>query len=80
MNLKKLFILQNIATRAKKCINRHEFAAVLIIFPILKQLSSMKPEFDKTVEGCDNIVKQKYNSILDTLRATVIFFSNDVIF
>ncbi|KAG8235569.1 hypothetical protein J437_LFUL013119 [Ladona fulva] len=44
---------ENIAARAKRCINRHDFAAVLVVFPILKHLLAMKPEFDRTVEGCD---------------------------
>ncbi|KAL0278361.1 UNVERIFIED_CONTAM: hypothetical protein PYX00_000199 [Menopon gallinae] len=60
----------NIATRAKKCINRHDFVAVLIVFPILKQLLNMKPEFDKTVQGCDRNVKTKFMTILNTLHST----------
>lgn len=65
------YTFQNIASRAKKCINKHDFAAVLIIFPILKQLLNMKPEFDKTVQGCDPNVQKKYLSILNTLHSTV---------
>lgn len=65
------FLFQNIAARAKKCINRHDFAAVLVIFPILKHLLNMKPEFDKTFQGCDVNVQIKYTSILNTLHLTV---------
>ncbi|KAK6643351.1 hypothetical protein RUM43_004856 [Polyplax serrata] len=61
---------ENIASRAKKCINRHDFAAVLIIFPILKQLLNMKPEFEKTIQGCDPTVQKKYLTILNTLHST----------
>ncbi|XP_046403378.1 exocyst complex component 7 [Ischnura elegans] len=61
---------ENIAARAKRCINRHDFAAVLVVFPILKHLLAMKPEFDRTVEGCDKNVRSKFASILNTLHGT----------
>nr|CAD7462409.1 unnamed protein product [Timema tahoe] len=60
----------NIASRAKRCINRHDFAAVLVVFPILKHLLTMKPEFERTVEGCDFYVRSKFASILNTLHGT----------
>jgi exocyst complex protein 7 len=62
---------QNIASRAKRCINRHDFAAVLVVFPILKHLLTMRPEFERTVEGCDFNVRSKFASILNTLHGTV---------
>lgn len=65
---------ENIAARAKRCINRHDFAAVLVIFPILKQLLVLKPDFEKTVEECNSNVKAKFESILNTLHTTVIKF------
>lgn len=61
---------QNIATRAKRCISRHDFGAVLVVFPILKQLLNMRPEFDRTVEGCDYNVRSQFTSILNTLHTT----------
>lgn len=61
---------QNIATRAKRCISRHDFGAVLVVFPILKQLLNMRPEFDRTVEGCDYNVRSQFTSILNTLHMT----------
>nr|CAD7267392.1 unnamed protein product [Timema shepardi] len=61
---------ENIASRAKRCINRHDFAAVLVVFPILKHLLTMKPEFERTVEGCDFYVRSKFASILNTLHGT----------
>lgn len=63
---------ENIVTRAKKCIQRHEFATVLVVFPIFKQLRSLKPEFDRTIEQCDLVVKQKFDTILQMLQSTVI--------
>lgn len=61
---------QNIATRAKRCINRHDFGAVLVVFPILKQLLNMRPEFERTVEGCDLNVRSQFTNILNTLHMT----------
>ncbi|KAK7861732.1 hypothetical protein R5R35_008704 [Gryllus longicercus] len=61
---------ESIAARAKRCINRHEFAAVLVVFPILKHLQSMRPEFDKIVKGCSETVTSKFSSIHNTLHGT----------
>ena len=41
-----------LATQAKKSINKHEFMSVLSIFPVVKHLRSIKPEFDYTLEVC----------------------------
>lgn len=51
--------------------SRHDFGSVLIVFPILKQLLALKPEFERTVEHCDINVKSKFTSILTTLHTTV---------
>uniref|UniRef100_A0A1B6DEN9 Exocyst complex component 7 n=1 Tax=Clastoptera arizonana TaxID=38151 RepID=A0A1B6DEN9_9HEMI len=61
---------ENIATRAKRCISRHDFGAVLVVFPILKHLLNMRPEFERTVEGCDLNVRSQFTSILNTLHMT----------
>ncbi|BET02952.1 exocyst complex component [Nesidiocoris tenuis] len=61
---------ENIATRAKRCIGRHEFGSVLVVLAILKNLNTIKPEFEKTVEGCDYNVRSQFNSILNTLHST----------
>ncbi|XP_017778193.1 PREDICTED: exocyst complex component 7 isoform X2 [Nicrophorus vespilloides] len=70
---------ENIAARAKRCISRHDFGAVLIIFPILKQLLSLKPEFERTFEECDANVRSKFDSILRTLHATGVKALDDFI-
>lgn len=62
---------EDIATRAKHCIHRRDFAAVLVIFPILKNLLNMRPDFEKAVEGCNVNVRAKFTSILNNLHATV---------
>jgi len=63
----------SIATRAKRCITRRDFSAVLVVFPILKHLGELKPDFERTVEGCDYALRSKFASVLDTLHSTVCF-------
>ncbi|XP_032665755.1 exocyst complex component 7 [Odontomachus brunneus] len=60
----------SIATRAKRCISRRDFSAVLVVFPILKHLGELKPDLERTVEGCDYALRSKFASVLDTLNAT----------
>lgn len=62
---------ENIVARAKRCLNRHDFASVLVIFSILKQLLVLKPEFESTIEKCDENVKSKFGSIIKKLNDTV---------
>ncbi|KAJ8966528.1 hypothetical protein NQ314_003481 [Rhamnusium bicolor] len=60
----------NIVSRAKKCIAKHDFTTVLVIFPIFKQLRCLKPEFERTVEQYDLNVKLKFDQILQMLHST----------
>lgn len=62
---------ESIATRAKRCIARREFLAVLVVFPILKHLNELKPDLERTVEGCDFALRSKFASFISTLNATV---------
>ncbi|XP_051171052.1 exocyst complex component 7 isoform X1 [Leptopilina boulardi] len=61
---------ENIASRAKRCIGRRDFSAVLVVFPILKHLGELKPDFERTVEGCDYTLRSKFASLISTLNAT----------
>ncbi|XP_012284308.1 exocyst complex component 7 [Orussus abietinus] len=61
---------ESIATRAKRCIARKDFSAVLVVFPILKHLGELKPDLERTVEGCDYTLRSKFASVLNTLNAT----------
>ncbi|XP_044734311.1 exocyst complex component 7 [Chrysoperla carnea] len=61
---------ENIATRAKRCINRHDFAAVLVVFPIIKQLRALRPDFERTVEHCDFTLRNKFALIITILEET----------
>lgn len=51
----------NIVSAARKAIIRHDYSAVLTIFPILKHLKQMKPEFDQvlqvSVKGLDRVLE-----------------------
>lgn len=61
---------ENIAARAKRCIARRDFSAVLVVFPILKHLGELRPDLERTVEGCDYALRSKFASVLNTLNST----------
>ncbi|KAK2576636.1 hypothetical protein KPH14_005302 [Odynerus spinipes] len=61
---------ESIAARAKRCIARRDFSAVLVVFPILKHLGELKPDLERTVEGCDYALRSKFASVLNALNAT----------
>ncbi|XP_067343271.1 exocyst complex component 7 isoform X9 [Channa argus] len=42
---------ENIVSAARRAIMRHDYSAVLTIFPILKHLKMTKPEFDATLQN-----------------------------
>lgn len=47
---------ENIVSAARRAIMRHDYSAVLTIFPILKHLKMTKPEFDTTLQVSVSIV------------------------
>ena len=59
-----------LATQARKSISKHEFMSVLSIFPVVKHLRSIKPEFDYTLEGCSTPTRSKLASMLSTLGSS----------
>lgn len=59
-----------LAVNAKKSISKHDFINVLSVFPVLKHLRSIKPEFDLTLEGCATPTRAKLTSLLSTLGST----------
>ncbi|KAL5019321.1 hypothetical protein ScPMuIL_005043 [Solemya velum] len=59
-----------IATNARKCIGRHDFSAVLSIFPVVKHLRTIKPVFDLTLEGCQPPTRAKLGALLSKLGST----------
>lgn len=62
---------ENIAARAKRCVARRDFTAVLVVFPILKHLEELKPDLERTVEGCEYALRSKFASVIQTLTDTV---------
>ena len=40
----------NIVSAARRAILRHDYSAVLTIFPILRHLKQTKPDFDTTLQ------------------------------
>ncbi|CAG5116997.1 unnamed protein product [Candidula unifasciata] len=59
-----------LATAARKNVARHEFTAVLSIFPIVQHLRAVKSEFDLILEGCQAPTRAKLTSLLSTLDST----------
>lgn len=62
---------ENIATRAKRCITKRDFSAVMVVFPIIKHLEELKPDLERTVEGCETTLRSKFISVIQTLTDTV---------
>lgn len=57
---------------------RHEFGPVLLLFPALRHLVSLKGDCDKLLEGCDSAVRTRFYAMVNSLHATVsqqIFFT-----
>ncbi|XP_078692220.1 exocyst complex component 7-like isoform X2 [Branchiostoma floridae x Branchiostoma belcheri] len=60
--------VENIATSAKRCIGKHDYSAVLSIFPVLKHLRAINPDYEKALEGTEQ--GHKLPSLMSTLDTT----------
>ncbi|XP_074870276.1 exocyst complex component 7 isoform X1 [Carettochelys insculpta] len=60
----------NIVSAARKAIIRHDYSAVLTIFPILKHLKQMKPEFDQVLQGTAASTKNKLPGLITSMETT----------
>ncbi|XP_076855895.1 exocyst complex component 7 isoform X4 [Brachyhypopomus gauderio] len=60
----------NIVTSARKAIMRHDYSAVLTIFPILRHLKQTKPDFDATLQGTAASTKNKLPSLITSMETT----------
>ncbi|NWH36856.1 EXOC7 protein, partial [Chloropsis hardwickii] len=60
----------NIVSAARKAIIRHDYSAVLTIFPILKHLKQMKPEFDLVLQGTAAGTKNKLPGLITSMETT----------
>ncbi|XP_030064080.1 exocyst complex component 7 isoform X4 [Microcaecilia unicolor] len=61
---------ENIVQAARKAIIRHDYSAVLTIFPILKHLKQMKPEFDQVLQGTAASTKNKLPGLINSMETT----------
>ena len=57
-----------IIARVRKSITGCDFTACLTQFHILRQLSVLRPSFDKTLEHCDTSIKTKYNTLINEFQ------------
>jgi len=57
-----------ITARVRKSISNYDFEGVMMLFHVLRHMNALKPQFDKTLEGCDHGVKSKYNSLYYSLQ------------
>ncbi|XP_071966009.1 exocyst complex component 7-like [Antedon mediterranea] len=61
---------QNINANAKRAIGKHEFSALLSIFPVLKHLNACKAEFDEQLTGTAPSTRHKLPDLMRTLQQT----------
>uniref|UniRef100_A0A8C4XGL6 Exocyst complex component 7 n=1 Tax=Erpetoichthys calabaricus TaxID=27687 RepID=A0A8C4XGL6_ERPCA len=61
---------ENIVSAARRAIARHDYSAVLAIFPILKHLKQTKPEFDQVLQGTAASTKNKLPTLITSMETT----------
>ncbi|XP_077020009.1 exocyst complex component 7 isoform X4 [Tamandua tetradactyla] len=61
---------ENIVSAARKAIIRHDYSAVLTVFPILRHLKQTKPEFDQVLQGTAASTKNKLPSLITSMETT----------
>ncbi|VFV45965.1 exocyst complex component 7 isoform [Lynx pardinus] len=59
---------ENIVSAARKAIIRHDFSAVLTVFPILRHLKQTKPEFDQVLQGTAASTKNKLAGLITSME------------
>ncbi|XP_075891148.1 exocyst complex component 7 isoform X11 [Nelusetta ayraudi] len=58
----------NIVSAARRAIMRHDYSAVLTIFPILRHLKMNKSEFDNTLQGTAASTKNKLPTLITSME------------
>ncbi|XP_036610587.1 exocyst complex component 7 isoform X11 [Trichosurus vulpecula] len=61
---------ENIVSVARKAIIRHDYSAVLTVFPILRHLKQTKPEFDQVLQGTAASTKNKLPGLITSMETT----------
>lgn len=59
---------ENIVAAARRAIMRHDYSAVLTIFPILRHLKMNKSEFDTTLQGTAASTKNKLPTLITSME------------
>ncbi|XP_026131824.1 exocyst complex component 7 isoform X13 [Carassius auratus] len=59
----------NIVSAARRAIMRHDYSAVLTIFPILRHLKQTKPDFDATLQGTAASTKNKLPALITSMES-----------
>ncbi|KAM5310345.1 exocyst complex component 7 isoform 5-T5 [Glossophaga mutica] len=59
---------ENIVSAARKAITRHDFSAVLTVFPVLRHLKQTKPEVDQVLQGTAASTKNKLPSLIASME------------
>ena len=63
---------ENISNRIKRSIGRHEYTAILTIFPIIRCLQTLQPSFDEIFIGSHQSTKaNKLTTLLKTFQGNV---------
>ncbi|XP_043087117.1 exocyst complex component 7 isoform X11 [Puntigrus tetrazona] len=57
-----------IVSAARRAIMRHDYSAVLTIFPILRHLKQTKPDFDATLQGTAASTKNKLPDLITSME------------
>lgn len=60
----------NIVAAARRAILRHDYSAVLTIFPILRHLKLNKADFDHTLQGTAASTKNKLPALISSMETT----------
>lgn len=56
--------------RVKSAVSNNDFLAIMSLFYIIRNLMSLKPQMDRTLEGSDVGIRSKYNSLINQFFAT----------
>lgn len=56
---------ETIINKVKRSCQNNDFLATLSVFYVIKHLMLLKPQMDRTLEGCDASIRSKYNQLLN---------------
>ncbi|XP_022092388.1 exocyst complex component 7-like isoform X2 [Acanthaster planci] len=59
-----------ISSAAKRAVLKHDYTAILTVFPVAKHLSQIRPEFEETLQGTTPTTRSKLPSLIASLETT----------